>query len=338
MRKKTMLLPLALFLLAIATPALAQNRAGAVTLSPFVGGYMFACFQHLDNNWYYGLRAGYNFTEHWGAEGLFGYVPTESNARGFDGREVSVFRYGGDILYNFMPKKKFVPFLAAGFGGIQINDPSGLNDHERGMIDYGAGLKYFIVENVALRADVRHDLLCEFDKPCSNLEYTGGVTILLGGKKQVVAAAPPAPPPAAVPAPAPRPVEAAPAPAPKPKPKVILIELLDTHFEFDKSALTPLGKEILVKNIRTLKANPNLNILIAGYTSASGSYEYNQKLSERRATTVRQALIEGGIAPERLTKIGYGENRPATYEQYPADLESRAAKSNMRVLFTIVVK
>ena len=163
MRKKLRFLPLALFLLILATPAFAQNRAGAVTLSPFVGGYMFDCFQHLDNDWYFGLRAGYNFTEHWGAEGMFGYVPTESKAYGFDGRDVNVYRYGIDALYNFMPKKKFVPFLAAGFGDIQINDPSGINDHERGMFDYGVGLKGFISKNVALRADVRHDLLCEFD-------------------------------------------------------------------------------------------------------------------------------------------------------------------------------
>ena len=127
---------------------------------------------------------------------MFGYVPTESNWDGFDGRDVNVYRYGIDALYNLMPKKKFVPFLAAGFGGIQINDPSGINDHERGMFDYGAGLKLFIFKSVALRADVRHDLFCEFDKPCNNLEYTGGLTFLLGGKKQEVAeeAAPPPPP------------------------------------------------------------------------------------------------------------------------------------------------
>ncbi len=133
-------------------------------------------------------------------------------------------------------------------------------------------------------------------------------------------------------------VAAVAAPAPQAKPKVILVEFTDTHFDFDKSTLTPLGKEILVKNIKTLKDNPNVNILIAGYTSASGTDEYNQKLSERRATTVRDALIAGGIAPERLTKIGYGEKRPATFESYPEDLESKAAKSNMRVLFTIIVK
>ena len=125
MRKKIMLSALALFLLALAGPAMAQNRAHAVTVSPFVGGYMFECFQHLDNNWYYGLRAGYNLTEHWGLEGMFGYVPTDSNATGFDGRDANIYRMGGDLLFHLMPKSRFVPFLAVGAGDIQINEPSG---------------------------------------------------------------------------------------------------------------------------------------------------------------------------------------------------------------------
>jgi len=343
MRKKIMLLPLALFLLTIATPALAQNRARAVTLSPFVGGYMFECFQRLDNNWYFGLRAGYNFTEHWGAEGMFGYVPTESDARGFDELNVNVFRYGGDVLFNLMPKHKFVPFLAAGYGDIQINDPSGLNRHNRTMFDYGVGFKYFIFKNVALRADVRHDLFCRSGDVCSNLEYTGGLTFLFGGKKNVVAATPPPPAEAAAaPAPAPAPLaveEATPAPAPQPKPEVVLVELDDSHFAHNSSTLTPEAKVILNKNIETLKANPNIRVLIAGYTSASGTTEYNQKLSERRAAAVRDYLIyDGGIYANRLDQIGYGKTRPAEYEQYARDIESHAAQANRRVLFTIIVK
>lgn len=436
MRKKIILLLLALFLLALGIPASAENRAGAVTLSPFVGGYKFECFQELDENWYYGLRAGYNLTGHWGLELMGGYVPTESNARGYDGEDVDVFRYGGDVLYNLMPEKKFVPFLAVGFGGISIDDPSGLNDKDRAMLDYGVGFKYFITQSVALRADVRQDLFCELSDACSNLEYTGGLTILIGGKKKAVAEAAP---PAEASAPAPAPIviveEAAPAPIPVPivltecstSPKngatnvsvakkvtakfsgpmpkgsfvvtapdktavkgaiiydlktntatflsdvpfepdttytativntgeqiddpmnsncvwsfttapVVLIELDDSHFAHDSSALTTEGNVILDKNVRILKANPKLHFLVAGYASSSGTEEYNQKLSERRATAVRDYFIKEGIAPERLEKIGYGENRPAIYEVDSSDIESRAAQSNRRVIFTIIVK
>ncbi|MBI9076000.1 MAG: outer membrane beta-barrel domain-containing protein [Desulfatibacillum sp.] len=301
---------------------------------------MFDCPECLDNDWYFGLRGGYNFTEHWGIEGLLGYVPAESNAHSYDGQDVDVYRYGLEGLYHFMPKSKFVPFVAVGIGGKRVDGPSGYDDDNRGMFDYGVGFKYFASKNVALRADVRHDLYYESDDLDNNLEYTAGLTILFGGAKKMAAAAAPPPRivetvPVHVPAPAPAPV---PAPISEPTPKVVLVEFTDTHFEFNKSALTPQGKEVLAENIRTLKANPDMNILVAGYTSASGSEEYNQKLSERRATTVRDALVEGGIAPERLTRIGYGERMPATYEPFPKDLESKAAKSNMRVLFTIIVK
>jgi Outer membrane protein and related peptidoglycan-associated (lipo)proteins len=62
-------------------------------------------------------------------------------------------------------------------------------------------------------------------------------------------------------------------------------------------------------------------------------------LSERRAAAVKTYLIdEGGIASDRLDTIGYGETRPAVYEAKPSDLESKAAKANMRVLFEVIVQ
>jgi len=128
-------------------------------------------------------------------------------------------------------------------------------------------------------------------------------------------------------------------PPPPPKAEVKFILLEDEHFDFDKSTLTKEGVVILERNILVFKENPDMKVRIAGYASASGTDEYNQKLSERRAKTVQDYLVkEGGIAPGRLTTIGYGENRPATYEPIPSDIESRAAKANRRVLFEIIVK
>jgi OOP family OmpA-OmpF porin len=77
---------------------------------------------------------------------------------------------------------------------------------------------------------------------------------------------------------------------------------------------------------------------MAGYTSAIGSEEVNQDLSEKRANTVRDYLIEKGITPERITVIGYGRTKPALYEIEPGNINSKEAKANMRVLFEVVVK
>ena len=126
---------------------------------------------------------------------------------------------------------------------------------------------------------------------------------------------------------------------PKAEEKVIVLALEDIHFDFDKSTLTKEAQVILKRNIRILKENPKAKVRIAGYTSASGTEEYNQKLSERRAKAVEEYLIkEGVVAPDMLTTIGYGKTRPAMHEAAPKSIYSKAAKANMRVLFEIVVK
>lgn len=121
--------------------------------------------------------------------------------------------------------------------------------------------------------------------------------------------------------------------------KVVILALEDVHFDFNQSTLKPEAKTILKRNVQLLKENPKARVRVAGYTSASGTQEYNQRLSERRANAVREYLItEGIITPARLTQIGYGESAPATYESAPKDLYSPAAKSNMRVLFEIILE
>jgi len=125
----------------------------------------------------------------------------------------------------------------------------------------------------------------------------------------------------------------------KPEAIVIVLAFEDVHFDFDKSTVKPEAQTILKRNIQLLKDNPKAKIRIAGYTSASGTAAYNQKLSERRATAVQEYLVsEGIITRDRLSTIGYGETNPAMYEAAPKEIYSKAAKSNMRVLFEIIVQ
>jgi outer membrane protein OmpA-like peptidoglycan-associated protein len=118
------------------------------------------------------------------------------------------------------------------------------------------------------------------------------------------------------------------------RPGIVILAFEDIHFDFDKATLTDAAKVILKRSIWILKDNPGVKVRIAGYTSASGSSAYNQRLSERRAAAVENYLInEGLISPDRLRTIGFGERRPAAYEASPKRLYSNAAMSNMRVLF-----
>ncbi len=112
----------------------------------------------------------------------------------------------------------------------------------------------------------------------------------------------------------------------------------DTHFDYNNSTLINDAKTLLDKDVQVLKENPKMKVRMAGYTSAQGTEESNQKLSEERANAVRNYLIEKGVAPERITIIGYGRTKPALYEVSPGDINTKEAKANMRVLFEVVVK
>jgi outer membrane protein OmpA-like peptidoglycan-associated protein len=112
----------------------------------------------------------------------------------------------------------------------------------------------------------------------------------------------------------------------------------DTHFDFNKSTLTNDAKTMLDKDVKVLRENPETKVRMAGYTSAQGTEDSNQQLSEERANAVRSYLIEKGIAPGRITVIGYGRTKPAMYEVSPGDINTKEAKANMRVLFEVVVK
>lgn len=112
----------------------------------------------------------------------------------------------------------------------------------------------------------------------------------------------------------------------------------DTHFDFDKSILTDKAKALLYNDLQLLKENPKMIVRMAGYTSAQGTEDINQKLSEARANAVKNYLIEKGIKADRISIIGYGRTKPALYEVTPEDINSPEAKANMRVLFEIIVK
>jgi len=122
------------------------------------------------------------------------------------------------------------------------------------------------------------------------------------------------------------------------KPDEEVIAFGDTHFNFNESTLTDTAKILLDKEVQVLKDNPKMKVRMAGFTSAAGTEENNQKLSERRANAVRDYLIGKGIAQGRITTIGYGMTKPAVCEIYPGDVNSKEAKANMRVLFEIQVK
>jgi outer membrane protein OmpA-like peptidoglycan-associated protein len=87
----------------------------------------------------------------------------------------------------------------------------------------------------------------------------------------------------------------------------IVIE--NIYFDFDKATIKQESTLSLNKIIEVLNNNPEMSIAINAHTDNKGSADYNQKLSERRAKSSYQYLINKGIAASRLTYKGYGESQ-----------------------------
>ena len=116
--------------------------------------------------------------------------------------------------------------------------------------------------------------------------------------------APPAPPP-----PPPPPPPAEPKPAPKPVAEKVTLAA-DVLFDFDKSVLKPEGKAKL-DDLAGKVTGINLEVVIAiGHTDSIGSDAYNQKLSVRRAESVKAYLVSKGVEPNRIYTEGKGEKQP----------------------------
>jgi len=81
-------------------------------------------------------------------------------------------------------------------------------------------------------------------------------------------------------------------------------------FEFDKAELRPEDRELLSRIAGILMTSHDYTVSVNGHTDDVGSDEYNQKLSERRAESVRDYLVKAGLSPEILSVTGHGKSLP----------------------------
>lgn len=169
------ILSLIVFLSCLTAPAWAGIAPASFTLSPLVGGYRFEGNQSLDHSLFGSLGLGYNLSKQAALEAVFVYA--KADADDSSTTETTVKSYRLDALYHLSPDNKLVPYFAVGFGGIILN-PRGAGDRDHFLANYGIGIKYFINETVALRADVRH--LLDFPKPDNNLIYSAGLIFQFG--------------------------------------------------------------------------------------------------------------------------------------------------------------
>lgn len=356
-------LPTAIF----AAEANQSSQVGRFFVNPMVGGLDMESSSY-DPEINYSLGGGYNYDANLSSEFRFSYAEEK------DGSDSDVVLAYLGAIYHLLPEERLVPYLAAGVGGLLIDESDADSDLFL-QVNYGAGLKYFINENMALNTEVRH-MLATSGEP-NNLMYGAGLVFYFGGDK--------------------------PAPVPAPMAKAVtdsdgdgIIDELDqcphtptgvsvdskgcpldsdndgVYDSFDKCPTTPAGVAVdskgcalpvdsdgdgvldkadrcpnsapdahvdeygcqlaltllvqfdtdkdvirpqhiqdMVNAAKFINKYPNETVMIAGHTDSDGSAEYNLQLSQRRAQSVCNYLIDNhGINAEQLFVKGFGESQP----------------------------
>ncbi|MBP7225801.1 MAG: OmpA family protein [Aliarcobacter sp.] len=103
------------------------------------------------------------------------------------------------------------------------------------------------------------------------------------------------------------------------------------NFERRSTAITAESKTVVEEIAKILNDNPTLKVEISGHTDSRGSDSLNKKISQDRASSVRDILISLGINKDRVTAIGYGEEKPLVQDD-----ENGLSEINRRVEFNIL--
>lgn len=275
-------------------------------ITPQVGGSF-----HIDNDRYrdsadltYGLKFASRVAPSVLVE--LGYDRADS-AKGSQARQsTDINRYYVNLVKEFEVWDKTAVYVLGGLGYEDLSHNfQNMDDDFFGQ--YGLGLRHEIAEYLHLKTEVRH--LASFDGR-SDVIAMVGFSIPFGTYAQQE-----------------------PEPTPAPTPALSHIHQFSVQFPFDSANVSSEYNAEIADFAEYMKQNPNQTAIINGHTDSTGNPVYNQKLSERRATAVKNKIIEEGVAAERLEAKGYGETRPIA-----DNTTSEGRKQNRRVEAEVYTK
>ena len=117
-----------------------------------------------------------------------------------------------------------------------------------------------------------------------------------------------------------------------PPPEAVRIMEAHIHFAFNKSVLSDSARHLLDEKVTVFKANPDMSIMMVGYTDVRGKDAYNMRLGARRAKAARDYLVARGIAPERVILESMGERA-----QIPGTAGKAGEAQNRRAIFRLIM-
>ena len=101
-------------------------------------------------------------------------------------------------------------------------------------------------------------------------------------------------------------------------------------FDYDAYEIRPDAQIVLSQDASFLVTHPTLKIVIGGYCDDRGSAEYNLALGENRANGAKQALVNGGVSPERIRTVSYGKEK-----QFCTQADEACWQQNRRAGFSL---
>ena len=281
---------------------------------------------NTDDGVFYGLSLGYQFNDSFALEFNYSRMPSEALVQGRDtdgkmqlkGSDVDVDMYRLDGLFSMPLSKSFSPYFVMGYTRLNFNPDFTNNKHN--MVDAGVGAKYSFTNALSLRGDVRGF----FEDGFSDYGVNVGLFYLYDTT----------PPPVKAPevdqctldddndgvgncddtcpgTVAGENVDESGCAIVEKKPVEPISMKLEILFDSGKAFVKPEYFAELQQVADALKQYPDATVEIAGHTDSRGRASYNQRLSQRRADAVRDALIaEFGVDGSRITAVGYGETDP----------------------------
>jgi OOP family OmpA-OmpF porin len=265
--------------------------------------------QSFNDGFNVGARGGYEWGP-WRFEEEFRYQQNGQSRFGIGPFNVAAqgnrnaYAVMSNLIYDFTLGFPITPHIGAGIGAVGLHE--GLSIKPFGTIasntqwEFGyqgiAGIRYNI--NPALAFDVDYRYLATTD-PTFKTKF-GGIGYSSGYSTHSVLASLSvrfgAPPPPALAPPAP------------PMPPMMARKVFLVFFDWDRDTITPEGMQIVQQAAGAFRSGAPVTIQVTGYADRSGSPGYNQRLSERRANNVSNALVRLGVPRQAQVVGGRGEN------------------------------
>jgi OOP family OmpA-OmpF porin len=299
--------------------------------------------QYFDNYGTTGAEVKYNGFES-ALKPELSFLYSDANYR-FDSGSTKVFRSSLNGVYAFEKGNTVIPFFKIG-AGYESLSTNAFGNRDGVFADAAMGLKFDITKTIAMKLEAIKMLKFNNNDLTNNLLLMGGISFAFGDNepkavadpepKSVISSAVVAEKPAVAAVVTEKPAAVAAAPVAAPiidsdndgvidqndlcpnTPSGVKIDTngcplkatINDHFVFNSDHIDSTAASEIRAFVVFMKENPRYKATITGHTDSIGTPEHNQILSEKRAEKVKNALVEQGIASERLTTIGKGESMP----------------------------